>query len=409
MTPLLKDPERRDVGKNEKPGLSLPLWGDFQDTLGDFWNQTGFPVTRMLSHTISVLWRQAFIPSIQNWMISSGERLRRLLPGKAPVRSVASPSPMPMLRIHGALGERWASEKNYRPIVLNQGKQNPWIAAERKVSVLKKPPVPPTLKREHVTLANAAAVEDEIRGLDDIFTGPVQESFLDVLKAPGRSSKPEVTLPPERGPGKEPGRISGDDWRARPEPAKATADQPGANPRMEALTRNQEALREEARKLGSRVKNIAESTQDWFSKTEPMSEPDESALATVAEIPYVSYAAETVTAFAPAQPQANVQPMMKAPPPEAAKPTPVTAQEPPQKVLQEKIPAPAPQPETAKVAPPPVQTPRPKPPELSYELADDLQGVEYMIQNNRILSNSISNLVDRYFHQAALEEEPNYY
>lgn len=416
MTPLLKDPERRDVGKNEKPGL--PLWGDFQDTLGDFWNQTGSPVIRMLSHTVSVLWCQAVIPSAKTWIASSVDRFRQLLSGKPAPRSVANPSNLPMLRIHGALGERWASEKSNRPIRLNQGKQNPWIAAERKVAVLKNPPAPPTLKREHVTLANAAAVEDEIRGLDDIFTGPVQESFLDVLKRPGRSSKPEVTLAPERGPGKEPGRSSGDEREARPEPAKAVVDQAGLS-RMEALTRNQEALREEARKLGGRVKRIAESTSDWFSRTEPLNGPDEPILATITEIPDVSCSSEITQTFIPVPPQANVPPVTKLSPPELAPPAPVTTQEPSQgpaqEAVKEKLSAPLPRPESAKVVPPPVQPSpssqpaRPKPPELSYELAEDLQGVEYMVQNNRILSNSISNLVERYFHQAALEEEPNYY
>lgn len=46
---------------------------------------------------------------------------------------------------------------------------------------------------------------------------------------------------------------------------------------------------------------------------------------------------------------------------------------------------------------------------LDHELEDDLNSISYMAQNNRMLSNSISNLVDSYFKQAAQEEEPNFY
>ncbi len=47
--------------------------------------------------------------------------------------------------------------------------------------------------------------------------------------------------------------------------------------------------------------------------------------------------------------------------------------------------------------------------DLDDDLVADLSSFEHMARNNRILSNSISNLVDQYFHQAALEEEEGYY
>jgi hypothetical protein len=75
-------------------------------------------------------------------------------------------------------------------------------------------------------------------------------------------------------------------------------------------------------------------------------------------------------------------------------------------------PKPAPKAETPKMpAKPvtPVVLPAPLPLSLEHELEDDLKSFEYMAQSNRILSNSISNLVDSYFRQAAQEEEPNFY
>jgi hypothetical protein len=79
-----------------------------------------------------------------------------------------------------------------------------------------------------------------------------------------------------------------------------------------------------------------------------------------------------------------------------------------------KPPLPKPVIRTEKKMPPPL--PKPLPPaappaplRLDHELEEDLNGFDYMVQNNRILSNSISNLVDSYFRKASLEDEPNFY
>lgn len=46
---------------------------------------------------------------------------------------------------------------------------------------------------------------------------------------------------------------------------------------------------------------------------------------------------------------------------------------------------------------------------LESELEADLDGVDYMVRNNRILSSSITNLVEEYFNRAAQEDDTSYY
>lgn len=92
---------------------------------------------------------------------------------------------------------------------------------------------------------------------------------------------------------------------------------------------------------------------------------------------------------------------------------PESAPEPPAKPIQP-TPKPAPivRPLEKKALPPtpkPLPMAKPEPLRLDHELEDDLNGFDYMLQNNRILSNSISNLVDSYFRNASLEEDPKLY
>ena len=165
--------------------------------------------------------------------------------------------------------------------------------------------------------------------------------------------------------------------------------------RMAALAQTQELLREEALKLGSRVTHIAESTKDWFAKQDSAFAEVTAELAEKAPAPYHSYVNDAVPVFAPAAPIAE---------------TPVLKPQKPVAATEAVIPAEASVPiKLEAAAQKPMMPAKPKPPELTYELADELDGLDYMLRNNRILSNSISNLVDRYFHQASQEEKPNYY
>lgn len=281
------------------------------------------------------------------------------------------------MKIHGALGERWTSDTEDRPIRVNMGKQNPWVAAEKKISTLQ----PTATEPKKVVKTASVTSKDEIKGLDDIFTGPVQGSFVDVLKKPGRSEKPQRTfvkeVAAEKAAMQSPPQTIQTLQDLQAEAELATFQE---SARMQALARTQEALREESRHLGSRVKSIAESTKDWFAKND-FSLEEEAGLQPPPLSSAVSFTAyvdeETVVASAP-----EVKP----------------------------IEAPVSKPQSQPLRARPVSRQvKAKPPELTYELAEDLSGFDYMIQNNRILSNSISNLVDGYFTQAALEEEPNYY
>lgn len=382
MTPLLKEPEQQDEGNSLFNHGRLSLLADFRVTLTDFWGQTVSPAARMLSQTVSILWKQALIPSVQNWLISTRDRLvwtAKKRP-KAPTMQLQNPSELAVLKIHGALGERWTADSEEQPIRVSMSKQNPWVAAEKKFSTLQ-----PTEKKTAKAGKTASSTSmDEIRGLDDIFIEPVQGSFVDVLKKPGRSEKPQRT------PVKEivkTAAIEKPETQSVPQSLQALQDLQAEaelaafqeSARMQALARTQEALREESRHLGSRVKRIAESTKDWFTKNDFFLE--EAVLQPPPLSSAISFAAyvdeEEVVASAP-----EVKP----------------------------IDAPVSKPQSQPLMSRPVSRPvKAKPPELTYELAEDLSGFDYMIQNNRILSNSISNLVDGYFTQAALEEEPNYY
>lgn len=379
MTPLLKEPEQQDDGNASSEQGRLSLLADFRVTLTDFWGQTLSPAARMLSQTVSILWKQALIPALQNWLISTRDRLvwtAKKRP-KAPSMELQTSSELAVMKIHGALGERWTSDTEDRPIRVNMGKQNPWVAAEKKISTLQ----PTATEPKKVVKTASVTSKDEIKGLDDIFTGPVQGSFVDVLKKPGRSEKPQRTfvkeVAAEKAAMQSPPQTIQTLQDLQAEAELATFQE---SARMQALARTQEALREESRHLGSRVKSIAESTKDWFAKND-FSLEEEAGLQPPPLSSAVSFTAyvdeETVVASAP-----EVKP----------------------------IEAPVSKPQSQPLRARPVSRQvKAKPPELTYELAEDLSGFDYMIQNNRILSNSISNLVDGYFTQAALEEEPNYY
>lgn len=47
--------------------------------------------------------------------------------------------------------------------------------------------------------------------------------------------------------------------------------------------------------------------------------------------------------------------------------------------------------------------------QLDKELKEDLSSLDYISRNNRIVSDSLTSLVDRYFQQAALEDDSSYY
>ncbi|WP_373531872.1 hypothetical protein [Vampirovibrio sp.] len=368
-----------------------PLFNDFRETFHDFWEQTIYPVFHMIGQTCVILWGQALLPAIHNRLTYTQTRLTHLASGKKKRKKEAvllleATEPIRLQKIHGALGERWSADttKDERPIRLSVNKSNPWIAAQKRTVTV----IPGHRKTPVVSLG----LKDDIRGLDDIFTTPIQGSFLDVVTSSGRSSKPKPALGEEKTHSKS---------VARAKPEAASNATTGELSRMAVLAQTQEVLRQEALKLGSRVKNIAESTEDWFNREAPDRVRLSIQLNEKSPIPYHSYSLyslEVAPVFAPSASAALPDICLETPMAQHSLSSNRVSEQP--NLPPEAIGLEAPQKRASQKA---------KPAELSYELVDDLNGLGYMAQNNRILSNSISNLVDRYFHQASLEEESNYY
>lgn len=410
MTPLLKELEQRETGKNQSRLGNLFIFAALEEAVTDFWRQTFRPAGHLLSQTISVFWQQVLVPAVRQGSTNMRERMERLSwtakrRPKAPTMQVKVALETGMCKIHGALGERWASEGEERPIRVNMGKQNPWIAAEKKVLILKSPEQSPRQQPRQALHIQAESQSrrqskaptvfsvDEIRGLDDIFVGPVQTSFMDVLRRPKKSDKtlstppgqaisgPSVTMPKAGSvPPTVPVTFPVDTTAPETDPLALQT-----SVKMQALARKQAALREESQKLKSRVKHIAESTQDWFVRTDASASTEVSPSPPLAEVAsFASYVSKDV-----GETVSGLIPSLSLPGKDASS---------------VRVAQPASRPENGLL-----RRAKAKPPELTYELAADLSGFDYMIQSNRILSKSISNLVDGYFHQASLEEEPNYY
>ncbi len=374
MTQFLNEPEQPETGMTWGKLFRLGLLTDFRETLSGFWGGTVSPVFRLLSQTISILWGHTLVPAIGNWLAQVQSRLRDFgsLKTRKRTQESATSESLNMRRIQGALGERWSFASGERPIRVNGGKQNPWISAETRMQTLA-----PERKAGKI-LSNQPRHEEEIRGLDDIFVGPVYGSFLDVLNKPGTVTSPAKAKPEskldlaEADPfesltlfAEEDDSVSpaDEDWQLKPEWQAIAAGDSFSSTRMQNLAQTQAFLREESRKLGRKVKNIAASTKDWFEKQDAAFSQVDLVMAEKVPVPYVSYVSEEVTTFAPARPVVT-------------------------------------RPESA-IAPLEVSNNQP---ELTYQFGDVTDSCDYMFQNNRILANSISNLVDRYFHKAAEEE-----
>ncbi|WP_303673515.1 hypothetical protein [Vampirovibrio chlorellavorus] len=382
MTLLLNDPfgnERGSTGSDEDSGLSSFIRSLGQTQL-NFWGGPVATVLRLLSQTVTILAREGFSRLRQNLGLLQRTSKRTYgLPvnGKAAERPVAlqAPGPLSVYKVHGALGERWTQSSDQRPIRLNRGKQNPWMAAE--------------IKNTAVVIRPFQPEESEIRGLDDIFTDPVQGSFLDVIQpqGPAVGKRKRHGLKPANAPGRPPER-HGQSHVGKPEPQKQDSQkqEPAVVQevdRMTTLAERQQRLKAETRKLSKRVKRVADSTKDWFSRQEAGFANVAAQLSEKIPSPYQSYATEGEVVFAPVPPS----------------PTSSAWQ-----VLQSEQSL-----ATARTNPAWLQTsvqvssiPREQP--LSGPSAE-FNGFDYMVQNNRILSRSISNLVDRYFDQNALSED----
>ncbi len=334
---------------------------DLWQVQSNFWGGTVVSVVRMLSQTVGVL-AQEGVSRLSTKLSALQPKRKGARAGSANAKVAVLPvlfrtsNRMSVYKVHGALGERWTKPADSRPIRLSRGKQNPWVAAE--------------IKNTAVVARIPKTEESEIRGLDDIFTVPVQGSFLDVLhpaeRPEGRRKrhgvKPAIT--PIQS-----------DWDLK-EPPEPTVIQ--EIDRMTTLAEKQQRLKVETRKLSKRVKRVADSTQDWFSRQEATFADVAAQLSEKVPAPYQSYVTEGEVIFAPVPPPLQV----------------VKTEE--SGVVTR--PSPAWQQASVQVSSIPLEIPAALP-------KGEFNGFDYMVQNNRILARSISNLVDRYFDQNALSED----
>jgi hypothetical protein len=388
MTRLFKESENQQDQMNSSTlaHLFAPLFNDFRETFHDFWEQTIYPVLHMISQTFSILWHQALLPAVHRWMTDLRERwLYGGFFGKKKanenVETVVALDSMPLRKIYGALGERWPEgSRSDRPIRVSVGKKNPWVAAEkRSMAVIS--------GKQKASMASHV-LKDDIRGLDDIFISPVQGSFLDVISKKGRGGKAKPVSREARIPSKPAAVVT----------QEVVSPSKGSLNRMAELAKTHDALRQETLRLGHRVKNIAEATDNWFNREMPDLGILSMELDEKVPVPYHFYSLDVTPAFAPAASAASTDLPVQVPVPEVTKSL---------RVLQNPVKAPQP---VSKFEILPRRTPlRPEPTEFKDEVSDELNGLGYIAQSNRILSKSISNLVDRYFQQASLEKESHYY
>lgn len=378
MTLLLNDPlgnERGFTGSEEDSGLSLFIRSLGQTQL-NFWGGPVATVLRLLSQTVVILAQEGFNRLGQN--LGFLQRTSRptfgvATKGKVAVRPVAlqAPGPLSMYKVHGALGERWTQSSDQRPIRLNRGKQNPWVAAE--------------IKNTSVVIRPSQPEETEIRGLDDIFTVPVQGSFLDVIQPQGPSvgKRKRHGLKPVTTSGRPQENLVDHQERKKQEPQKQEPTMGQDIDRMTTLAERQQRLKAETRRLSKRVKRVADSTKDWFSRQEAGFANVAAQLSEKIPAPYQSYATEGEVIFAPVPP------------------SPASAS---WQVLQSEQPRVTPRTNPAWLQASAQVSAIAREQPVSVASAE-FNGFDYMVQNNRILSRSISNLVDRYFDQSALSED----
>ncbi|WMU93433.1 hypothetical protein EMOOHJMP_00241 [Microcystis phage MaAM05] len=373
MTLLLKDPlgdERGLTGFDGDSGLSS-FCRNLGQTHLQFWGGPVAAVLRVLSQTVAILAQEGFHRLSQNLGFlqrkSGGARAGAANAKQAalPV-ALQAPGRMSVYKVHGALGERWTQPVDQRPIRLNRGRQNPWVAAEIKNTSVVVRPSPPE--------------ESEIRGLDDIFTVPVQGSFLDVIQPQDRTAgrRKRSGVKPAIASATPPDKLTEKQKPQTPEPTVAQEID-----RMTTLAEKQQRLKAETRRLSKRVKRVADSTKDWFSTQEARFADVTAKLTEKIPAPYQSYVTEGEVVFAPVPPSpasSSWQVLQSEQPHELHRGNPAWLQT------------------TVQVA----SIPREQP---GASGSAEFNGFDYMVQNNRILSRSISNLVDRYFDQNTLSED----
>jgi hypothetical protein len=320
------------------------------------------------------------------------------------IAGLSTDSTVALRKVQGVLRDKWATAVD-APIRINHGSAKHWATPGRQ-NGMKVKPVEQT-RRSSTGISQAPVAGEEIRGLDDIFTSPVTEIFADKphyqtkpvsaresferITTPAASAEP-ASSPEDNTPRFDESLLRKVRW---PSPEKldslstARASETGETQNVQSSVASQQIAEE------------AEAIQRFLPVPAAKSEGE-------ADIPkpYESGIASAVgnDAYAPENMTETPDPVAQDHQP-AEHPAGVSG-ETVGTVLQGEL---VEDDETAKTLEPLHTQPVRERLKLDDDLQEDLSTFDYMIRNNRILSHSIANLVDRYFYQASQEEEASYY
>jgi hypothetical protein len=320
------------------------------------------------------------------------------------IAGLSSDSTVALRKVQGVLRDKWATAVD-APIRINHGSAKHWAAPSRQNGMTVKPAE--RARRSSTGISQAPVAGEEILGLDDIFTSPVTEIFAEkphyqTKPAPPRGSSERVTVP-------------------------ATSTEPASGPEDNTLRFDESLLR--------KVRWPSPEMLDSLSTAQASETGEDQSVQSSVASPQIAKETEVLRRFLPVLSaksggEADIsrtcesgiasgvgndayapENMTETPDPVAQDHQPVESPagisgETASPVLQGEL---VEEYETAKTMEPLHNQPVRERLKLDDDLQEDLSTFDYMIRNNRILSHSIANLVDRYFYQASQEEEANYY
>ncbi len=297
-------------------------------------------------------------------------------------------SAIALRKVQGNLREQWATAIE-PPMQPHQGKASRWMSAAHRKVFIQPQQVPASAGR-----VNANGHED-IRGLDDIFPAPITDFFMENAQPFLKNMQAATSA----GIAEAQALLK---KARRPKPLLDAAEKSEIQHQAAVLLKSSEA---ESKTLNDSI----ESAKSWLKTLENRHSPSE-------QSPLPEAAPETTTAPPPSRP-AFIPPSLI----EAPLPAPMSASKQASRVNlspdadSTELRKAAPQPaltasgKMAQGQPEPVKSGIREQLQLDQDLESDLSSFDYLVRNNRILTESISNLADRYFQKAALDEEASYY
>lgn len=415
MTHLLNDDDPKGLNVPKyiiRPNHSTSLLQDLLENFAHVWVQTIRPAWSAFQAAVIMALvkgqlqiKARYKAKTQAPAVSLGISARSF----AETIGLSTESTMTLRRIQGSLSDNWSAAVSDAQ-TLYRGKSNRWAQAGRKTAPIGIGKISMQENRgARSNSGNAPAAHEEIRGLDDIFTGPVTGLFSDEIAGPAPVQKPKLqrdavekvmTSKTATNTQKAQPIITRFDesilkkvrWPDNTLPLKVTVAAFRASENDNRDSFSHEGYMDEP--ADDQLYSEAENNTEWFSMLE---EP---------EAPSIQpKAANGSGDDKPRQPVEDV-------PPAPVKPVVVPIRPVEQKTVEESLPKPA---SVVPIKPEKV-IPEPVVPDYSrasfpvYQpLEEEESGFDMMVRNNRILSNSITNLVDTYFRNAAQEDEPNYY